>query len=181
MPGPRRRFWIDTEFIDHAPKLELISIGVVDEQDRSFYAISDAFDPADCGDWVQANVLPKLGDQERESPMEIGRRLAAFVGEDRPAFWGWCPSHDWVLLSWLYGGLGSLPKGWPGLCLTDDGWPKAPAEEHNALADARWTKEIHQHIDRQLRRRRKKKTPSAAATGSKDSDRLSRSDSKPGP
>ncbi|MGB0973238.1 MAG: hypothetical protein ACPGVG_20135, partial [Mycobacterium sp.] len=53
------RYFYDTEFIDNGRTIELISIGVVAEDDREYYAISTEFDPERAGRWVRKNVLPK--------------------------------------------------------------------------------------------------------------------------
>ena len=43
------RYFYDCEFIEDGQIIDLISIGVVDEQGREFYAISTGFDPARAG------------------------------------------------------------------------------------------------------------------------------------
>ena len=54
------RFFYDTEFIEDGLTIDLVSIGVVDEKGREFYAVSTDFDPGKAGPWVRENVLPKL-------------------------------------------------------------------------------------------------------------------------
>ena len=54
------RFFYDCEFIEDGVTIELISIGVVDEQGGEYYAVSTEFDPQRAGDWVRSHVLPKL-------------------------------------------------------------------------------------------------------------------------
>ena len=54
------KFWFDTEFIEDGKTIDLISIGIVAEDGRTFYA-----EPLECeydraSDWVKANVLPQL-------------------------------------------------------------------------------------------------------------------------
>ena len=39
------RYFYDTEFIDNGRIIDLISIGVVAEDGREFYAVSTEFDP----------------------------------------------------------------------------------------------------------------------------------------
>ena len=58
--GARVKYFYDTEFIDDGRTIELISIGVVAEDGREYYAISTEFDPERAGRWVRTNVLPKL-------------------------------------------------------------------------------------------------------------------------
>ena len=54
------RFFYDCEFIEDGRTIELVSIGVVDESGREFYAVSTEFDPSRAIDWVRRNVLDKL-------------------------------------------------------------------------------------------------------------------------
>ncbi len=54
------RFFYDTEFIEDGTTIDLVSIGIVGEDGREFYAVSTEFDPDRAGKWVRANVLPKL-------------------------------------------------------------------------------------------------------------------------
>lgn len=63
------KFFLDTEFIEafHKPLfgkrrhfIDLVSIGIVCEDGRKYYAISDEFDPKDADQWVKDNVLSKL-------------------------------------------------------------------------------------------------------------------------
>src|SRR5690242_17783704 len=54
------RYFYDTEFIEDGNTIELVSIGVVAEDGREFYAVSTEFDPGRAGSWVRANVLDKL-------------------------------------------------------------------------------------------------------------------------
>lgn len=63
------KYFIDTEFIEgfHKPLfgkrrhfIDLISIGIVAEDGREYYAISNEFNPKDADDWVKENVISKL-------------------------------------------------------------------------------------------------------------------------
>ncbi len=54
------RFFYDCEFIEDGRTIDLVSIGVVGEDGREFYAVSTEFDPTRAGPWVRSNVLPKL-------------------------------------------------------------------------------------------------------------------------
>ena len=51
------RYFYDCEFIEDGTTIELVSIGVVAEDGREFYAVSTEFDPGKAGPWVRANVL----------------------------------------------------------------------------------------------------------------------------
>src|SRR5258705_13911766 len=63
------KYFIDTEFIEgfHKPLfgkrrhfIDLISIGIVAEDGREYYAVSNEFRYKDAGDWVKKNVIEKL-------------------------------------------------------------------------------------------------------------------------
>lgn len=149
------RYFFDTEFVDGAFEMDLISIGVVGEDGREFYAVNSD-DSFDWSPWLEQNVRPKLQPKRfvKHVPMdldEIRANLLSFVGDDIPEWWAYYSAHDWVLLCWLMGGMLNMPQGWPmfshdlrvalnekGLQdIKDDGRD----DEHNALADARWVRE----------------------------------------
>lgn len=50
------RYFYDTEFIEDGHTIELISIGVVAEDGREYYAVSTEFDPERAGSWVPAQA-----------------------------------------------------------------------------------------------------------------------------
>ena len=147
------KYFLDTEFIEsgHLNPIQLISIGVVAEDGREFYAISQQFNPDMANKWVQENVLEKLESPEdfpRKSLGKIAAELQEFVG-DEPEFWGYYADYDWVVVAQMFGRMIDLPKGWPMYCrdikqfAMELGNPKLPASgkgEHNALSDARWNK-----------------------------------------
>ena len=54
------RYFYDCEFIEDGRLVDLVSIGVVDEFGREFYAVSTQFDDSRAVPWVRRNVLDKL-------------------------------------------------------------------------------------------------------------------------
>lgn len=144
------RYWFDTEFIEDGKTIDLLSIGIVAEDGREFYAEPVA-DRWRASDWVQANVLPHLGPMHEMTPRpQVARDVLAFIGTNKPELWAYYADYDWVALCQLFGTMMDLPKGWPMYCrdlkqLCDDlGNPTLPEQgkgEHHALADARWTRE----------------------------------------
>lgn len=148
------RFWLDTEFLEDGKTIDLISIGVVAEDGRTFYAQqiqSDDFN-ARLTPWLRENVLPHLTADRWLTRDEIRAQLLDFCDPDKygkPEFWGYYADYDWVVLCQLFGRMIDLPKGWPMYCrdikqLCDElGNPKLPEQgkgEHHALADAQWNK-----------------------------------------
>lgn len=52
--------FVDTEFTDFV-QIDLISVALVADDGREFYAERTDYCRADCNDFVRAAVLPKLG------------------------------------------------------------------------------------------------------------------------
>lgn len=149
------RYFIDTEFHEAPGVLELISIALVREDGRWLYRVSSDFDPAQCNDWVKANVLPKLPGRIFWRPRAvIAQDILAFIGDEKPEFWGFYADYDWVAFCWLFGAMVDLPKGWPMFCLdlrqsmhergiVRASLPPEPENAHDALEDARWLRQAH--------------------------------------
>ena len=54
------KYFFDTEFIEWAGDIDLVSLGVVSERGDTFYAESTLFDERNADNWVKENVLAKL-------------------------------------------------------------------------------------------------------------------------
>jgi len=164
------RYYYDTEFIEDGKTIDLISIGIVAEDGREFYAINTEFNPKKASQWVKDNVLthlPKRDVTDLDSPNIRGKSLAwmphrlirdkllYFIGTDKPEFWAYYADYDHVALCQLFGTMMDLPDRWPmytkdvkQLC-DSMGNPALPGQgknEHNALADARWTKQAYEFL-----------------------------------
>ena len=142
------RIWFDTEFIEDGRTIDLVSIGMVAEDGREYYAEAAECDRSRADEWVRGNVFPHLIDHHQKPRSEIATDIIRFAGY-APEFWAYYADYDWVALCQLYGRMIDLPKGWPMFCrdvkqwCVDLGNPKLPPQEtteHHALADARWTK-----------------------------------------
>ncbi len=142
------RYFLDTEFSERGPvyPVQLISIGIVAEDGREFYAENWECDWGGCNEWVKTNVLPHLSGPRLTLP-NIAKGIMEFVGNDKPEFWGYYADYDWVVFAQIFGTMVDLPQGWPMYCRDLKQWcdqignPKLPAQsstEHNALNDARW-------------------------------------------
>jgi 3' exoribonuclease, RNase T-like len=157
------RFFLDTEFMEsgHLFPITLLSIGIVAEDGREFYAINREADWTLANDWVKENVIPHLRHANETTPklayIDIAHRVAEFVGSGKPEFWGYYADYDWVVFAQLFGKMIDLPKGWPMYCRDIKQWcdelgnPSLPAQEsteHDALADARWNKEAFEFLQR---------------------------------
>lgn len=160
------RYFLDTEFAERPCSIELISVALVAEDGREFYAESNEFCDLMANEWVLANVIPQLWSRQAEkrefnawvrdggrggllTRAEIAREIRIFIGDDTPEFWGYYADYDWVVFCWLFGSMVDLPKGWPMYCrdikqVCDAvGNPALPPNEtnvHHALCDARWNR-----------------------------------------
>jgi len=132
------KYFFDTEFIDYARKLHIISIGIISEDNRTLYNINVNCEFRLASDWVQKNVLAQLPGFDSDGIEIIGEgygHLAAervdrslgwchssriakniidFVGDDNtPEFWADYGAYDWVVLCNIFGGMLNLPKHFP--------------------------------------------------------------------
>ena len=142
------RFWFDTEFFENGRNINLISIGVVAEDGREYYAeTNQAKWLAQRTKWLRENVAPGLSNVPKARNV-IAAELVGFFGHE-PEIWAYYGSYDWVVLCQLYGKMIDLPNRWPmfpmdvkQFCVMK-GNPKLPdqyTQKHNALADAWWTR-----------------------------------------
>ena len=145
------RFFYDCEFIEDGRTIDLVSIGVVGEDGREFYAVSTEFDAERAGPWVKANVLPKLpppNDPAWRSRPRLRDDLLSFLVEPGRdvELWAWIAAYDHVALCQLWGPMPALPRALPRFtrelrqrweCAGRPLLPPAPDDAHDALADAR--------------------------------------------
>lgn len=148
------RYFIDTEFIEDGHTIDLISVGIVAEDGRELYLENGQADLSKASPWVKENVLPHLLGRGLRR-WRIAGNIAAFIenGDSAPEFWSWCSAYDWVVLCQLYGTMMDKPEGWPSYCrdlqqeldrlgISDDALPRNAGTTHDALADARWHRDI---------------------------------------
>ncbi len=150
-PAAKARYFYDCEFIEDGRTIDLISIGVVCDDGREYYAISTEFDAGKAGPWVRRHVLPhlpKLSDPTWRSRAAIRDDLLEFfTAPGLPIeLWAWCAAYDHVALAQLWGDMTVLPRALPRLTYEiRQFWEAAgsppteqPAgERHHALTDAR--------------------------------------------
>ena len=102
------KYWIDTEFIARPYTIDLISIGLVAEDGREFYAESSEVDWSKASLWTLEKVRPQL-DGKGKRREEIGCAVREFTdGDEHPVFWGYFPAYDWVAFNWLFGHMDEL-------------------------------------------------------------------------
>jgi hypothetical protein len=129
------RTFFDTEFIEDGKTIDLISIGLVAEDGREYYAVaSDApWKRIRKHDWLMQHVVPHLpqphGDWINEMPKSwpidfhnpqvkpkatIAAEVQAFITcSPDPELWAWYGAYDHVVLAQLFGRMIDLPEGVP--------------------------------------------------------------------
>lgn len=138
------KYFLDTEFIEgfHKPIfgkrrhfIDLISIGIVSEDNRGFYFISSEYNYNDADAWVKDNVIIPMykkavnGDNRNRYSSDnfhktfgqpvsyIRANILAWIGNDKDiSFYGYYSDYDWVLLCSIFGRMIDLPKGFPMYC-----------------------------------------------------------------
>jgi 3' exoribonuclease, RNase T-like len=94
--------------IERPDTIDLISIGLVAEDGREFYAESSEVDWTKASHWTLEPVRPQL-DSNGMPREDIGYAIRRFIDEDKhPMFWGYVPAYDWVAFCWLFGGMNDL-------------------------------------------------------------------------
>jgi hypothetical protein len=149
------KYFLDTEFIEgfHKPMfgkrrhfIDLISIGLIREDGKTYYAISNEYDYKMANDWVKKNVIEPMyiqeihGDQRNKLSVSnfhlvAGKSLARIKDDllhcfgcwQDTLFWrapnepieiyGYYADYDWVVFCSLFGAMIDLPKGFPMYCL----------------------------------------------------------------
>lgn len=150
------KYFFDTEFIEGFHKslfgkrrhhIDLISIGIVAEDGREYYAISNEYDYRDADQWVKDNVILPMyidrvnGDARNQmdvhnfhkyvgkSNEQIKLEILEFMGCWRdnfqwkvndfniPEVYAYFADYDWVVFCSLFGRMIDLPKGFPMYCI----------------------------------------------------------------
>lgn len=171
----KMKYFYDTEFHEDGQTIDMISIGIVREDGRSYYAVSSEADYHRIHDnsWLMNNVMdsiPYLVEKSDGRPYDTirpvgpnvrSRRkirddIVKFVGNDTPEFWAWYADYDHVVLCQLFGKMIDLPHNFP--MFTRDlrqhweyrGCPQLPKQtegKHNALDDARHNLVMYNYME----------------------------------
>lgn len=146
------RYFYDCEFIEDGVTIDLVSIAVVCEDGREYYAVSNEFNADKAGPFVRRYVLPQLPSpasplwRSREKIREELYRFFIPRPGIEPELWAWASAYDHVALCQLWGSMVDLPTALPRY--TNElrqHWdqhgrpslPPVPKDAHDALADAR--------------------------------------------
>lgn len=125
------KIFFDTEFTGLHKNTTLISIGLVDENGRDFYAEFTDYDKSQVDTWIRDNVISNLtisnsgSVRERLALGESVDLVTSFAGRtpyireelerwlskyDSVEMWSDCLAYDWVLFNDIFGGAFNIPK-----------------------------------------------------------------------
>jgi hypothetical protein len=159
------RYFYDTEFHDDGKTIDLISIGIVAEDGREYYAVNDDANWPRIGqnEWLVANVVPQLLPVVQWKPRaQIAVEVHRFLTVERdgrrqtPELWADYSAYDHVALAQMFGPMVALPDFMPMFTndlrtlLTITGYkeqlPAQGAGQHDALQDARHLKRLYEKV-----------------------------------
>ena len=135
----KTKIFFDMEFTGLHQKTTLISIGLIAEDGRTFYAEFNDYDKSQLDDWLRENVIanllmkaPPKGEAEyyvksrfkkdisltklscvqmRGSTKEIRTELELWLNEvEQAEMWSDCLAYDWVLFNQMWGHAFNIPK-----------------------------------------------------------------------
>lgn len=104
------RIYFDTEFTGLHQQTTLISIGVVDENGREFYAELSDYDKEQVDPWISEHVIDNLNGENVITLPELKQQLTVWLAEyDTVEVWSDCLAYDWVLFNNIFGGAFRIP------------------------------------------------------------------------
>lgn len=171
----KTNIFFDTEFTGLHQDTTLISIGLISECGKSFYAEFTDYDEKQVDDWLRENVLAKL-----TLPKDQGNGVGVygFVGDtefiklhleswlsqfESVEMWSDCLAYDWVLFCNIWGHAFNIPKNVyyipfdictyfkvsgidPDINREEFSEMTKEPKKHNALWDARVIRQCHKKL-----------------------------------
>lgn len=125
------KIFMDTEFTGLHQGTTLISIGIVTEDGRQFYAELNDYDGSQVDNWIYNNVIKNLSYNTyrtqtllpktpasiankygmKGNKKQVAEALTAFLSPyETVQVWSDCLAYDWVLFCELFGGAMKLPS-----------------------------------------------------------------------
>lgn len=121
----KTKIFFDTEFTGLHQNTTLISIGIVSDCGKTFYAELTDYDKGQVDEWLQKNVIDKLLNSLMlknsfegtknvrclcDTPM-LNKYLTNWLSQfEEIEVWSDCLSYDWVLFNQIFGHAFNIPK-----------------------------------------------------------------------
>lgn len=162
------RVFFDTEFTGLHKNTTLMSIGMVANDGREFYAELHDYDKTQVDDWLKQNVLSKFENKQTVDTETLAKQIEKFLEPyDEVEMWSDCLAYDWVLFCNIWGHSFKVPKkiyyipfdictliklkgidpDIPRAKLSNRLW--ADSMKHNALYDARLIRACYEKLTEQ--------------------------------
>lgn len=163
----RTKVFMDCEFTGLHQNTTLISIGLISDCGKTFYAELTDYDKSQVDDWINNNVISNLIMTEDDNAAFLGScRLVGDTVKVKEALTKWleqfelveiwsdCLSYDWVLFNQIFGHAFNIPKNVyyipfdictlfkakgidPDISREEFSNMKENSQKHNALWDAK--------------------------------------------
>lgn len=119
------KIFLDTEFTGLHQNTTLISIGLISECGKTFYAELTDYDKTQIDGWLQENVIDNLSNQMMLNNSYEGienvrckcdtKILKLYLSQwfeqfEQVEIWSDCLSYDWVLFNQIFGHAFNIPK-----------------------------------------------------------------------
>jgi hypothetical protein len=119
----KTKIFFDTEFTGLHQNTTLISIGLISECGKTFYAELTDYDKNQVDDWLQKNVIDNLilphdlggngigVDGYVGNTQFIKEKLTEWISQfNQVEIWSDCLAYDWVLFNQIFGHAFNIPK-----------------------------------------------------------------------
>ena len=166
-------YFIDSEFYEDGEIIDLLSIAIVANDNKQYYAVNSDFNftRANKNKWLKENVLKHIDLEDKtnqRSKKQIKSDILKFIGDDKsPKFVADYCSYDWIVLCQIFGKMIDLPDNFPMYCndlqmlkkivgAKDSELPTLP-NEHHALNDACQVREQWLFLEKRFQEKFKQK------------------------
>lgn len=105
------KVFFDTEFTGLHANTTLMSIGLVDEEGRTFYAELNDYDKSQVDEWLENNVVANFTGENTMNMQQLKLELAEWLAVyDSVEIWSDCLAYDWVLFNSIFGTAFDIPE-----------------------------------------------------------------------
>jgi 3' exoribonuclease, RNase T-like len=174
------KVFFDTEFTGLHQNTTLISIGLINEDGKAFYAEFTDYDKSQVDDWLQENVINNLFLAEEgaytsddlltvKGPKSLVRSyLESWLFQSESVeIWSDCLAYDWMLFNQLFGHAFNIPRNVyyipfdictflklaghdPDISREEFAGEVLSDKKHNALHDARVIKACYERLNKEF-------------------------------
>ena len=157
------KIFFDTEFTGLHKNTTLISIGLISEDGKTFYAEFNDYDKSQLDDWIIEHVIKNLKGDQR-SKEEVKEELTKWLMQfDEVEMWSDCLAYDWILFNDIFGHAFKIPENVYyipfDICtlfkmkgidpdINREEFSGINGDKHNALHDAKVIKACYEKLER---------------------------------